>query len=265
MTIIKKMLLYSLAILSFNNAFGAETTQYKKDYSSQKYGSSLLGGAASQKTRDLANELLEKLDPKMKLTSIIHMNRFIRYWMGQQNACAIPFLNYLLVNEEWLAKLPAEAQRFVIGRTLITLARANEFIILTVLLPALGLALSPSVFIPLITSYIARSLEYDADKMAAIEFDCVRGGQIALEDTESFKNDGTFFGVISSNVNIVSGLLPIMMPIKSILPGKFTNRTSRLGKFGRNLPIASWFSRAPKTGDRIKALYKLEMEKNIIA
>lgn len=176
------------------------------------------------------------------------MNSFMRYWLGEKNALAIPSLNYLLVNEDWLKNLSPEAQRFVIGRTLITLT-STEHITCTFIVPLL-IWLFPkaklTVIIPIISTYLARQAEYNADANAIENFDCLIGAADALEDMKSIPN----------NVNLL-GLVPPFAIAKKLFPGKLTNRTSKLGAFVRDLPLVHYFSNFPSNQSRINALENL--------
>lgn len=209
---------------------------------------SILGSPASEETTKLASDLLTKIDPNKKLTSVLQMNSFMRYWLGEKNALAIPGLNYLLVNENWLKNLSPEAQRFVIGRTLVTLTSA-EHLLFTSILPAI-LILFPNVnltiIIPIIALYLARQAEYNADASAIRHFDCLIGAGDALEDMKNIPNA----------INLLGLILPFSL-IKRLLPGKLTNRTSKLGAGMRDLPLLHYCSKHPSTQSRIDALEEL--------
>lgn len=92
---------------------------------------------ASDHATAKVNAIMQELDPSQSVTEVRQMNRFAQYLFGYQNAIALPFLNYVLVNEKWLDKLPDDAQKFLIGRSLMHLSKAEEYSLKKYVLPFL--------------------------------------------------------------------------------------------------------------------------------
>lgn len=91
----------------------------------------------SDETYRYANDLMKKIDPNRSITAIQKFNTFGEYLFGKHNTIALPFLNYVILNAKALKKLPEEAQRFVIGRSLYSMSHPMEHIAYKVALPLL--------------------------------------------------------------------------------------------------------------------------------
>lgn len=231
----KQMLLFITLLCSFAIIVVAgETDELPNTYSS-------LGTSVSKEMQKLADKLSSKINSSEMKVRVLQMNGFLRHWFGEKNALVIPFLNYILVNEQWLKKLSPEARKFIIGRSLAVLVNYPEHAVLTSLFPALALLFTgPFYFLAI---YFARQAEYSADKFAAEKFKCTSGAVDALEDMKSVPNW----------LNLVD-FIPGASQIKNYLPGKLTNRTNKITNFFRDLPLIHYLSRVPKTEYRAEAL-----------
>ena len=91
----------------------------------------------SEETTAYARDLMRKIDPHQTITCVQKFNSVGEYLFGRNNAIALPFLNYVMLNTKTLMKMPEETQRFVIGRSLYTLAHPKAHFSYKMLLPAL--------------------------------------------------------------------------------------------------------------------------------
>jgi hypothetical protein len=92
---------------------------------------------ASEETTQYVNSVMKELNPKEKVTEVRQMSKLAQYMFGYQNIIALPYLNYVLVNEQWLKKLPDDAKKFLIGRTLVHLSQADQYAFKKYVLPFL--------------------------------------------------------------------------------------------------------------------------------
>ncbi len=89
---------------------------------------------ASDKTTAQAQSLLTQLDPSQKLLAVRKFNAFGRYLFGENNTVALPYLNYVMLDEN-IDTLPEQEQRFVIGRSMATLAYKHRYTAMKYLIP----------------------------------------------------------------------------------------------------------------------------------
>lgn len=216
-----------------------------------------LGTKVSSKTVDYVNSIKKQLDPSLKINSIVNVNKFIKYLYGHQNAIAIPYFNYLLINEDWLKTLPEESQRFLIGYCLMQLMQ-KEHTFCTLLLPNIVYVLG-SLFVGgeftfashILLSIFARQSLYDLDKSVVTKLNCAKGARLLFEDMSKFKHDGTTLGKICATIPLIDMFLPLSA-LKHNTPGKLTDRSNSVGNWLSNLPIIHNFWYYPKHESRVQ-------------
>ncbi len=91
---------------------------------------------ASEKTTAYAQTLLHHLDPSQELVGVRNFNGIGRYLFGKNNTLALPYLNYVILDED-IDKLPEAEQRFVIGRSLTTLTHKHSYVLSHYVIPYL--------------------------------------------------------------------------------------------------------------------------------
>ncbi len=84
---------------------------------------------ASDKITSQAQELLKKIDPSKKLLAIRTFNRFGKFLFGEHNTITIPYLNYVIVDNEGMENLSEQARTFALGRCMMTLRHQNKYLI----------------------------------------------------------------------------------------------------------------------------------------
>ncbi len=93
---------------------------------------------ASQETTEKARALLEKVAPSKELLAVRNFNWLGRFMFGDYSTVAIPYLNYVIVDDSNMENLSEEAQRFALGRCMMTLRSSHKYTALKYLIPALG-------------------------------------------------------------------------------------------------------------------------------
>lgn len=83
---------------------------------------------ASKQTTSHAKNLLNEVDPTKELLAVRKFNRFGKFLFGNHNTITIPYLNYLIVDNEGMENLSEEARRFVLGRCMITLRDKEKYL-----------------------------------------------------------------------------------------------------------------------------------------
>lgn len=177
-------------------------------------------------TKTKAEEISQKIDPKSKVT-VKNLNALGRLLVGYKNTISIPFINYVLVNEQWLATLTPKAEEFVLARSMMYLLdNPYEYAVFKYLCPlfvyGLGRLLNDYIndygadIFPgkkqlthclsealayLLPSYFLRKIEYKLDALAAIQFDCFDGAIAALSDSTKFSHDGSILDKFNSKTS----------------------------------------------------------------
>lgn len=221
----------------------------------------LIGRKVSKETEEYTNSILKKLNPNQELNAVVNSNRFIRYWFGYQNSIGLPFLNYLIINEDYFKTLDEESRRFLIGRGLVHIIKGKQYVLNTVALPFTALIAkkflpSISMAIDLMACYSSRQVEYEVDKITAEKLDCANGGIALLKDLKQFKSDDSLLGSLCSTVPVITSFVPFYI-IKGLIPGRLNDRSNKFSNYITNLPIIKYFRSHPRLKDRIKELRKL--------
>lgn len=212
---------------------------------------------ASQKTEKQVIQLMKQLNPDRQFVAVKKLNKFGQLLFGYQNTIAVPFFNYLLVNEQWLKTLSEESQKFVLGRCVTHMHNADDYIFYNYFMAILvhlfmqyskddalrdyeslpdkdkakyntisrtkisNLDLQNFIIIsPLVLymQYLRRKLEAETDIKTATKFNCAKGGIEVLQSIPQFKHDGT-------PLNQIGSTLPILWAIDYFLPNPFIIRT----------------------------------------
>ena len=90
---------------------------------------------ASDKTTSQAQDLLKKVDPSKKLLAVRKFNRFGKFLFGDHNTITVPYLNYVVVDNEGMENLSEESRKFVLGRCMMTLRHPEKYLIYKYALP----------------------------------------------------------------------------------------------------------------------------------
>ena len=122
---------------------------------------------ASQETTTQAQDLLKKVAPSKDLLGVRNFNWFGKFLFGEHNTIAIPYLNYVIIDDDGMQSLSEEAQKFALGRCMMTLRHGSKYLIYKQLIP---FAMS-KIYCKLTTKQqrasIPAYLWAQADKMAA--------------------------------------------------------------------------------------------------
>ncbi len=92
---------------------------------------------ASKDTVSHAQELLHHVAPNQELLAVRKFNAFGRFIFGQNNTVAIPYLNYVIVDDA-LNELPKGASTFALGRCMMMLSDPKKYLAFRYMLPFLG-------------------------------------------------------------------------------------------------------------------------------
>ncbi len=90
---------------------------------------------ASEKTTAQTQDLLKKIDPSKKLLAVRTFNRFGKFLFGEHNTITIPYLNYVIIDNEGMENLSEEARTFALGRCIMTLRHQNKYLTYTYVIP----------------------------------------------------------------------------------------------------------------------------------
>ncbi len=93
---------------------------------------------ASQETATKAQDILTQLTPAKDLLAVRKFNRFGKFLFGEHNTITIPYLNYVIVDDDNMQSLSEEAQTFALGRCMMTLRHQNKYLVYKYLFPFLG-------------------------------------------------------------------------------------------------------------------------------
>jgi len=186
----------------------------------------LSSSITSDNTQAEAKVIAETLDPKSTVR-VRNLNALGRLLVGYKNTISIPFINYVLVNEQWLQTLPPKAKEFVLARSMMyLLSNPYEYVTYKYLFPLLIYAgfrnliqytkdykdsmptdkklvihyLSEALTY-LIPSYILRTIEHKMDAKAAIQFNCFDGAIAAITDSSNFSHRGSALDKLNSGIS----------------------------------------------------------------
>lgn len=90
---------------------------------------------ASEKTTSQAQDLIKKVDPSKELLAVRKFNKFGKFLFGDHNTITIPYLNYLIVDNEGMDSLSEESRKFLLGRCMMTLRHQHKYLIYKYAIP----------------------------------------------------------------------------------------------------------------------------------
>lgn len=91
---------------------------------------------APEHTTGYAKKLLNQIDPSQELLAVRSFNALGKVLFGSYNTITIPYLNYVIIDDE-LASLPEQEQRFVLGRSMAIIANRHRYVGTKYVLPYL--------------------------------------------------------------------------------------------------------------------------------
>jgi len=211
-----------IAVIAFNSTNAAPTTI------KEKICNLLLSPIASGNNSNISTKssaIAKNLDPKYAVT-IKNLNTLGRLLVGYKNTISIPFINYVLVNDQWLKTLSDEEQDFILTRSMMYLfSNPYEYTIYKYLAPFIfyngcillntyikryrnDLAQSQEHLIKylsvivslLLPAYWQRDTEYKIDAKAAIN-SSFEGARKAILDTVNFTHSGSSIDKLNSKIS----------------------------------------------------------------
>lgn len=88
----------------------------------------LSAGDANVDNNISAQTLFRSVDAKSNLPVVKKINKAMEYLFGYKNTIALPGLNQIYINEEWMNRLPEEQKKFILGRTIGWLKNGHKYL-----------------------------------------------------------------------------------------------------------------------------------------